>query len=52
MTHSITRNDLCSYLVRYHSLDCFDNLSGETGVKRIFKRLGSIQYDPLNVVGI
>jgi len=51
MTYSIARNDLCSYLVHYHSLDCFDNRSGETGVKNLFKRLGSIQYDPLNVVG-
>jgi len=51
MIHSISRNDLCSYLVHYHSLNCFDNQSGETGVKNIFKRLGSVQYDPLNVVG-
>jgi len=51
MEYSINRSDLCSYLVRYHSLDRFDNLSGETGVKSIFKRLGSVQYDPLNVVG-
>jgi len=51
MTHFITKNELCSYLVHYHSLDNFNILSGETGVKNIFKRLGSIQYDPLNVVG-
>jgi uncharacterized protein YcaQ len=51
MEHSITRNDLCSYLVHYHSLDNFDNRSGESGVKKIFKRIGSIQYDPLNIVG-
>jgi len=51
MTHFITRDALCSYLVHYHSLDNFNILSGETGVKNIFKRLGSIQYDPLNVVG-
>ena len=38
-------------MIHYHSLDCFDNLSGETGVKNIFKRIGSVQYDPLNVVG-
>ena len=51
MTHFITRNDLCSYLVHYHSLDNFDIMSGEKGVKNIFKKLGCIQYDPLNVVG-
>jgi uncharacterized protein YcaQ len=32
-------------------LNNFSILSGETGIKNIFKRLGSIQYDPLNVVG-
>ena len=51
MTYSISKNDLCSYLVHYHSLDCFDNLVGESGVRKYFERIGSIQYDPLNVVG-
>ena len=51
MTYSISKDDICSYLIHYHSLDNFNNLSGELGVKNIFKRIGSIQYDPLNVVG-
>jgi len=51
MARFITKNDLCSYLVHYHSLDNFNIQTGETGVKNIFKKLGSIQYDPLNMVG-
>ena len=51
MTLSVSKDDIRSYLVHYHSLDNFNNLSGESGVKNIFKRIGSVQYDPLNVVG-
>lgn len=51
MAYSISKNELCSYLIHYHSLDCFDRLSGESGVKKYFKKIGSIQYDPLDVVG-
>jgi uncharacterized protein YcaQ len=51
MIYSITKNEICSYLVHYHSLDCFDNLIGEAGINTLFQRIGSIQYDPLNVVG-
>jgi len=50
-THTISKDDLCTYLVQYHCLDNFDNLSGETGVLQYFKQIGSVQYDPLNVVG-
>jgi len=51
MALSIARDDLCSYLTLYHSLDNFDRQSGESGVMSVFARLGSVQYDPLNVVG-
>ena len=51
MTYSISKEDICSYLVLYHSLDCFDNLTGESGVKNYFNRIGSVQYDPLNITG-
>ena len=51
MTYSVTKNDLCSYLVYYHSLDNFDRLSNEAGVKKFFKKVRSVQYDPLNIVG-
>ena len=49
--HFVTKDALCSYLVNYHSLDNYDKLSGESGVKNIFKRISSIQYDPLNIAG-
>jgi uncharacterized protein YcaQ len=50
MAYSMTRDELCSYLIHYHSLNCFKNFIGESGVKELFKRIGCIQYDPLNVV--
>jgi uncharacterized protein YcaQ len=37
--------------VHYHSLDCFDRLDGEPGIAALFRRIGSVQYDPLNVAG-
>jgi uncharacterized protein YcaQ len=51
MTYSFTKDGLCSFLIRYHSLDCFDKLAGESGIITLFRRIGSVQYDPLNVVG-
>lgn len=38
-------------LLQYHNLDGSDNLSGVDGIRTIMKRIGSVQYDPLNVVG-
>ena len=38
-------------LVRYHNLDGMDALKGLEGVKAVMRRLGTIQYDPLDVVG-
>jgi len=58
--YSLSKEEFRSFLVRYHSLENFDNLSGKgkTGVlkptgqiKKLLRRLGSVQYDPLNVVG-
>jgi len=59
MTYSLSIEELRSFLVRYHSLDNYDQLSGRTGnqtspssqIKKLLRRLGSVQYDPLNVVG-
>jgi len=48
---SITKDALCAFLVHYQFLNGFDNLSGEAGVLRYFSRIGSVQYDPLDVVG-
>jgi uncharacterized protein YcaQ len=51
MVHSVTKNVLSSYLIHYHSLDCLDRLTEEAGIKKLFQRIGSIQYDPLDIVG-
>ncbi|MDR1837791.1 MAG: winged helix DNA-binding domain-containing protein [Treponema sp.] len=51
MTLKITKNELSSYLVQYHSLDCLDRLAGEAGIKNFFRRTGSVQYDPLDIAG-
>ena len=59
MTYSLSIEELRSFLVRYHSLDNYDRLSGKADsqpspssqIKKLLRRLGSVQYDPLNVVG-
>jgi uncharacterized protein YcaQ len=51
MVHSVTKNVLSSYLIHYHFLDCIDRLTGEAGIKSLFQRIGSVQYDPLDIVG-
>ncbi len=47
----ISKEEARNYLIRYHNLDGSKELCGEEGVMEYFKRAGSIQYDPLNVVG-
>ena len=57
--YSLSQDEFRSFLIRYHSLDNFDRLSErKTGelkpaaqVKKLMRRLGSVQYDPLNVAG-
>ena len=49
--NSISKEELCSFLVRYHFLDNYDRLSGKEGIKKLLRRIGSVQYDPLDVVG-
>ena len=51
MVHTVTPKELRSFLIHYHSLDCLDRLAGEAGIKELFRRIGSIQYDPLDIVG-
>jgi uncharacterized protein YcaQ len=51
MLHSVTKNELRAFLIHYHSLDRLDRLTGEAGIKELFGRIGSIQYDPLDIVG-
>jgi len=51
MKYTVSKGDLCTYLVQYHSLNSYDNLTGEAGVLQLFQQIGSVQYDPLNIVG-
>ena len=53
---AITKNELRSFLVRYHCLDNYDRLckegqSEKDRVKKLLRKIGCVQYDPLNVVG-
>ncbi len=45
------REETRDKLIQYHYIDGSAKLSGLDGVRKIMERLGSIQYDPLNVVG-
>jgi len=47
----ITKQQACNFLVRYHHLSDDTALSGKDGILKFFSRIGSVQYDPLNVVG-
>ncbi len=46
-----TKDEVRKKLFRYHNIAGNEKLAGIDGVRRIMSRLGSIQYDPLNVVG-
>jgi len=47
----ITKEQARNFLVVYHHLTSNTALAGKDGVLQFFKRVHSIQYDPLNVVG-
>ena len=59
--YSLSKEEFRAFLIRYHSLDNYSRLSGKgksgvtnspaAQVKKLMRRLGSVQYDPLNVVG-
>jgi len=61
MIYSLSKDEFRAFLVKYHSLDTFDRLSLREGsggtlspssqIKKLLRRIGSVQYDPLNVVG-
>lgn len=51
MSEIITKDALRNYLVRYQLLSEENNLTGVEGAKTVFRRLGSVQYDPLDVAG-
>lgn len=45
-----SREEIRLMLCRYHNLDGAEDFCGKTGAEKIMKRIGTIQYDPLNVV--
>lgn len=51
MTETISKEEARSFLIQYHNLNNQQKLSGKEGILSHFKKVGSIQYDPLNVVG-
>lgn len=49
--NTYTKPQVLRALVCYHNLDHSRELQGIEGVRTLMKQLGSIQYDPLHVVG-
>ncbi|ABX42235.1 DNA glycosylase AlkZ-like family protein [Lachnoclostridium phytofermentans] len=47
----ISKEEARKFLIQYHNLDDSQKFEGIDGVLDYFNRVGSIQYDPLNVVG-
>ena len=50
-TIHLTKEQLKKFLITYQGLSYPSEFEGEEGIVKLFERLGSIQYDPLNVVG-
>ncbi|MBU1143287.1 MAG: winged helix DNA-binding domain-containing protein [Firmicutes bacterium] len=50
-TIHLTKEELKSFLIRYQGLSSPSEFEGKEGIIKLFERLGSIQYDPLNVIG-
>ena len=48
---TLTNREARALLVRYHNLDGADGFRGLDGARAIMDRLGTIQFDPLNVAG-
>lgn len=51
MSIKISKDDLQRFLITYQGLGDFNRFKGQEGIKSFFKRVGCVQYDPLNVVG-
>ena len=49
--NKISKEEARNFLISYHNLDSSQGFSGEKGVLQYLKRVGCIQFDPLNVVG-
>lgn len=50
-TEAISKEEARSFLIQYHNLNNSQDHCGKEGILSYFKKVGSIQYDPLNVVG-
>jgi len=48
---NITRKQARQFLIRHHHLDGKHTLSGKKGIVEYIKKVGCIQFDPLNVAG-
>lgn len=46
-----SKEEATKMLLRYQNLDGVEPLTGIEGVREIMNRIGSVQYDPLNVAG-
>lgn len=47
----ISKKQARQFLINYHNLNDSQDYVGVSGIMAYFKQVGSIQYDPLNVVG-
>ena len=47
----LSKAEARAFLLEYHFLSPSSSLKNKKGILEYFKRVGSIQYDPLNIVG-
>ena len=47
----ICKEEARNFLIRYHHLAASQMLSGTDGILTYIKKVGYIQYDPLNIIG-
>jgi uncharacterized protein YcaQ len=47
----ISKEDACNFLLTYQKLTDSQTLSGVDGILEYMKKVGCIQYDPLNIIG-
>ena len=47
----ITKKQACKFILKHHGLYSPHGLKGKSGVLEFIKKMGCIQYDPLNIVG-
>lgn len=48
---TVSKAQLRDFYINYHGFDEFFEAEGAAAIDRIFDRLGSVQFDPLNVCG-